>query len=110
MKQSMTKTLDFFKRNKYARIGVVVLFAGLVVSGILFARLGAQDKPISLSQVAAAISAGKVAKIEDSQEKGIVTIYYKDGSQKTARRDLNSSFLEQIKFLGVNDSQLAKLQ
>jgi cell division protease FtsH len=39
-----------------------------------------------------------------------LTIYYKDGSQDTARRDKDAPFLEQMRFLGVSNSQLAKLQ
>lgn len=102
--------LDFFKKNKYARVGAAVLVVGLVVSSILFLRQSAGEEPIPLSQVASAVSAGQVLKIEDSQENGIVTIYYKDGSQKTTRRDPNSSFLEQLRLLGVSDNKLVQLQ
>lgn len=105
----MVKLLDFLKKNRYVRVGIVVLFVGLVVASILFARQTPQEKPISLSQVATAISAGEVAKIEDSPESGIVTIHYKDGTEKTARRDLNSSLLEQLQLLGVKENQLAQL-
>jgi cell division protease FtsH len=110
MEQSMAKMMDFFKKNKLAKVGVAALFVGLVISSILFTSQSTREEPIPLSQVAAAVSADQVLKIEDSQEKGIVTIHYKDGSQKTARRDLNSSFLEQLKLLGVSESQLAQLQ
>jgi cell division protease FtsH len=101
--------LDFFKKNKYARVGIVVLAVGLVAASILFTRQSSPDPSIPLSQVAVAVARGQVVKIEDSQEKAIVTIYYKDGTQQTARRDLNSSFLEQLKLLGVSDNQLAQL-
>jgi cell division protease FtsH len=102
--------LEFFKKNKAATIGVVVLVLGLVISMILLTRQSPTEEPIPLSQVAQAVARGQVAKIEDSQEQGMVTIYYKDGTQKTARRDLNSSFLEQLKLLGVNENQLAQLR
>jgi cell division protease FtsH len=105
----MAKMQDFFKKNKYARVGVAVLFVGLIISSILFARQSAQEEPIPLSQVAAAVSAGQVVKIEDAPEKGSVTIHYQDGSQKTTRRDLNSSLLEQLRLLGVSESRLAQL-
>src|SRR5436190_871460 len=101
--------LDFFKKNKYAKIGIIVLAVGLVAASILLTRPSSPDTSIPLSQVAAAVERGQVVKIEDSQEKGIVTIHYKDGTQKTARRDLNSSFLEQLKLLGVSENQLAQL-
>jgi len=110
MKESMVKVLDFFKKNKFGRVGVVVLFAVLIVSGILFVRQSPGEKPVPLSQVAEAVSAGQVTKIEDSPERGAATIYYKDGSEKTTRRDLSSSLLEQLQLLGVSESQLAHLR
>ena len=110
MKESMVKVLDFFKKSKFGRVGVVVLFAVLIVSGILFVRQSPGEKPVPLSQVAEAVSAGQVTKIEDSPERGAATIYYKDGSEKTTRRDLSSSLLEQLQLLGVSESQLAHLR
>ena len=110
MKESMVKMLDFFKKNKFGRVGVAVLFAVLIVSSILFFSQSPTEKPVPLSQVAAAVSAGQVTKIEDSPERGTATIHYKDGSEKTTRRDLSSSLLEQLKLLGVSESQLAHLR
>ena len=101
---------DFLKKNKHARVGIAVFVVGLVAFGILFSQSGPNEEPVSLSKVAAAVSAGEVLRIEDTQGRGLVTIHYKDGSQQTARRDLNSSFLEQLQLLGVRESQLAQLQ
>jgi cell division protease FtsH len=102
--------LDFFKNNKYARVGVAVFFIAIGFCGLLLARRTPPNKPVALSQVATAVSAGQVLKIEDAQEKGLVTIHYKDGTRQITRRDPNSSLLEQLKLLGVNDSRLAQLQ
>ena len=109
MKESMIKMLDFLKKNKYGRVGVAVLLVGIVISIIVFTRQSAQEEPIPLSQVAGAIAAEQVVRLEDDQEKGLVIIHYKDGSEKTTRRDRNSSFLEQMKLLGVSDAKLAQL-
>jgi cell division protease FtsH len=110
MKQSVAKVLEFFKKHKYGKITAAIILIGLLLSGVLFTRLSPQDESIPLSQLAEAVSAGQVAKIEDMQKQGIVTIYYKDGSEKTARRDLNTSLLEQLSLLGVRESQVAELQ
>ena len=110
MKQSMVRMLEFFKKNKPGRVAATVLFTGLVITGVLIARQSVQKEPIPLSKAAEAVSAGTVQKIEDDLTSGIVTIHYKDGSQATARRDLNSSFLEQLKLLGVSESELGRLQ
>ena len=105
----MAKMQDFFKKSKYGKLSIVVLLVGLLVSSILLARQSVQEDPIPLSQVAAAVSAGQVVKIEDSLEKGSVTIHFKDGTQKKTRRDLNSSLLEQLRLLGVSESRLAQM-
>jgi cell division protease FtsH len=69
-----------------------------------------EAKPIALSEAAAAISAGRVARIEGLQGSDTMIIHYKDGSQDTTRRDASTSFLEQMQFLGVDKSQMSKLE
>jgi cell division protease FtsH len=110
MKQSVTQLFDFFKKHKYGRMGLALLLVGLVMAGVLLFQSKQQEEPIPLSEVAAAISAGKVMKIEDIQDRGSLTVYYKDGSQHTARRDKGASFLEQMEYLGVSNNQMTKLR
>ncbi len=110
MKQSVTQLFDFFKKHKYGRMGLAFLLVGLVISSALLFQTKQQEEPIALSDVAAAISAGKVVRIEDIQERGSLTIYYKDGSQHTTRRDKGASFLEQMEYLGVSNHQMSKLR
>ncbi|HJS18598.1 MAG TPA: ATP-dependent zinc metalloprotease FtsH, partial [Anaerolineales bacterium] len=45
-----------------------------------------------------------------SRLNGLVTLYYKDGSKHTTLRDTASPFLEQMRFLGVSEADLASLQ
>jgi ATP-dependent Zn protease len=82
----------------------------LVIASGLALRTRTQEKPIPLSDVAAAISAKRVLKIEDSQYNGLITIQFKDGTQKTTLRDMSSPFLEQMKYLGANETELARLE
>jgi len=110
MKQSVTQLFDFFKKHKYGRMGLALLLVGLVLSSTLLVQSKQQEEPIALSEVAAAISSGKVVKIEDAQDRGSLTIYYKDGSQHTTRRDKGASFLEQMEYLGVSNDQMSKLR
>jgi cell division protease FtsH len=109
MKQSLDK---FFNKYKYGRLGLALLVAAVILSAaILYPRYRQQDeKPIALSEVAGAISAGRVLKIEDTPDSGQLTVYYKDGTKQTARRDRASSSLEQMKYLGVSDQDIAQLQ
>jgi len=110
MKQSVTQILDFFKKHKYGKLTLALLLVGLVIAGSAILRSKPEQEAIPLSEVAAAISAGEVVKIEDNQDTGSLTIYYKDESKSITRRDRTAPFLEQVKYLGVNETQLAKLE
>ena len=109
MKESMIRVFNFFKTHKYGKwtlLGILVL---LVSAGTLIVRAQPQDKSIPLSDVAAAISAGRVMRIDDSQDTGTLTIYYTNGTEQTARRDKSSSFFQQMGYLGVTNTQLQHL-
>lgn len=110
MKQSVHQILDFFKKHKYGRLSLLVLMAGLVFSTTMAFLSKPKAEPIALSEVATAISGGMVAKIEDVQDKGELTVYYTDGSKDIALKDKAAPFLEQMRYLGVNESQLTQLE
>ena len=110
MKQSVTQVVDFFKKHKYGKMALALLVVSALFTGILFFTSKPKEDPIPLSEVAAAISAGTVVRIEDSPDSGMMTIYYQDKSESTTLRDKTAPFLEQIKYLGVSESQMAELQ
>ena len=110
MKQSVNQVVEFFKKHKYGRASLVLIILGLVIISAMFIRSLMEEKPIALSKIAAAISAGRVERIEEMQDSDIVVVHYKDGSQVETRRDPSTSFLEQMQFLGVSRSQMAKLE
>ncbi len=110
MKESVNQFLEFLKKHKLGSIGLVVLLFGLIAASAMLPRLLPKDEPIALSEVATAISSGRVVRIEDLQDQGKLTIYYKDGSQDTTLKDNATSFLEQMGYLGVSDHQLAQLK
>src|SRR5512147_2637954 len=110
MKQSVTQLLDFLKKHKYGKMTLALLVARAIIAGTLVFTAKPQEEPVPLSEVAAAISAGQVVRIEDSQESGLLTIYYTDKSQSTTRRDKTAPFLEQMKYLGVSETQMSKLR
>jgi len=106
MRESTIRILDFFKNHKYGKwtlLGILLLIA---VIGVLLFRAQPQEKSISITDLATEISAGHVLRVEDSQDSGTLAVYFKDGTQETARRDKASSFLEQMTYLGVTRSQL----
>ena len=109
MKQSVIQILDFFKKHKYGKTSLILLLIGLVAFGAVLLRSKPQENPIPLSEVAAAISAGEVVRVEDSQESGLITIHYEDGTKNITLRDKTAPFLEQMQYLGVSNSQMAKL-
>jgi cell division protease FtsH len=110
MKQSVIQILDFFKKHKYGKMSLMVLLAGLVFFITMSYQAKPKEKPIALSEVATAISAGQVVKIEDAQERAELTIYYTDGSKDTALKDKAAPFLEQMQYLGVSNSRLTELK
>jgi cell division protease FtsH len=109
VKQSATQFLDLLKKNKRGKAALLFFIIGLVLATGIVARSNQPEKPVALSEVAAAISAGRVSSVEDSDETGTLTIHYTDGTDATARRDQAASFLEQMQYLGVSAADLAKL-
>jgi cell division protease FtsH len=110
MKQSVNQILNFFKHHRYGKISLVLLILVVAAGGAMLVNSLMQEKPVALSEVAAAISAGKVVRIEEVQDSNTLVIHYKDGTEDTTRRDTSTSFLEQMQFLGVSRSQMSKLE
>ena len=110
MKQSVNKLLDFFKKHKYGKWSLALILIGLLVSATILVRNKPQAESLPLSGLAAAISSGEVLKIEDSQATGDLTVIFKDGRQLATHRDTAASFLEQMRYLGVSETRLAKVE
>lgn len=89
---------------------MVLILTGLIAMGIMYFRSSTQPEPIPLSEVAFAISAGEVTRIEDTLEAGKLTIEYEDGTEATTLSNRNVSFLEQMRTLGVSERDLGKLE
>lgn len=110
MKQSVNQILEFFRNHKYGRPSLILLLLGLTAISAMFINSLMQEKPVALSNIAAAISDGRVVRIEELQGSDTLVIHYKDGTEDTTRRDQSTSFLEQMQFLGVSRNQMAKLE
>jgi cell division protease FtsH len=110
MKQFINAILNFIKKHRWSQVGLAFVLVGLVIAGVLIFQLQTRVKPVPLSSVAEAISAGRVLSIEDTLKSGELTIHYKDGSKQVAQRDQTAPFLEQMSYLGVSDIQLAQIE
>ena len=106
MKESVDHILNFLKKNKYGSIGLVILLIGIIALSAMLFRLNPKEEPLALSELATAISAGQVARIEDLQGQSKLTVYYEDGSQATALKDDATSFLEQMRLLCLRKKRL----
>src|SRR5512146_1434576 len=100
MREPATRILEFLKTHRYARWILLGALIAILVGGGLYLRSQPQDKTASLTDVAAAITAGHVKRIEDAQDSGTLTVYYTDGTEAAARRDKAASFFEQMTYLG----------
>ncbi len=109
MKPTSNQLMEFLKKHKYGRVVLASLLLVMVICAALLIRSSQEEKPVALSRVAAAISAGEVVKVEDAPSTGMLTIFYADGSQDRAQRDTASSFLEQMRYLGVSNVQMSRL-
>ena len=110
MKQSVTQIMDFFKKHKYGKLSLAVLLLAVLIGSTFFMNTKTLHEPIPLSDVASAISAQKVQRVEDSRYSGTITVFYNDGTQDVTLRDTAAPFLEQMRYLGVSASELAKVQ
>jgi cell division protease FtsH len=110
MKHSINQIISFFKTHRFGKPALAIILTALIVMSVLYFRYGTQPEPIPLSEVASAISAGEVTRIEDSLEAGRLTIIYEDGTEASTLNNRNVSFLEQMRNLGVSERQLGKLE
>lgn len=110
MKQSVNSIINFVKNHKYGKPVLVLLVILIGVSLSLIVQINQPEETVPLSDVASAIINGNVVKVEDTEAQGRLRLVYADGTEGTAWRDPNSPFLEQMHYLGVNDSQLAELE
>jgi cell division protease FtsH len=110
VKQSVTQILDFFKNHKYGKLSLAVILLGMLIASAVLVRSRTQQQVMPLSDVASAISAGRVQRIQDSRLNGTLTVYFKDGTQHTTLRDTTAPFLEQMRDLGVTETDLSKLR
>ena len=97
MKQSVTQLLDFFKKHKYGKVSLILLFIGMLVATSFLFQSKTHEDPIPLSDVASAISEQTVRRVEDSRYSGILTIFYTNGTKHTTLRDTSAPFLEQMR-------------
>jgi cell division protease FtsH len=109
MKSFITKNPKPSKNHKYIKPALVLVFILLALATGLYLKYRQQEQHLALSEVAGAISVGKVTKIEDTSD-GKLTVFYNDGTKHMTRRDETTSFLEQMKYLGVTESEMAQLQ
>ncbi len=95
--------------KKFIKNLLIASFIFLVIAGIFSLTIGDTEEaaPVSLSKVAEQINAGRVEKIEISENRLEITL--KDGGRESATKQPESSFTEQMTNLGVAPSTLGAL-
>lgn len=108
--EKKNSTLNRLFQNKKILIYSVALLALLSILAFIWLPAQKPQTLIPLSTIASDINNNKVSKIEDTLVTGDLVIHYRDGSVEKSLRDANESLLEQLNLLGVQSSQIAKVQ
>lgn len=90
-----------------------ILIVVLIVLAALTVAFLPREKPIdpaALSEVALAVQAGKVTEIEDAYLTGDLLVHYTDGTSLKSVRDTQTTLLEQLNLLGVDENHLAAVR
>lgn len=88
-------------------IGTFAIFVVLIIVYVLISSNTKTPETVSLSQIASDISTNKVKEIK--VEGNDLSITYIDGTEKTAKKEFESSLSESLKNYGVSDDSLEKV-
>ena len=89
-------------------IAVVLIFLFLATAYSYVADNGKKVDDVSLSQIAADISQGSITSIKISGNE--LELTYKDGTEKTAKKELEGTLSQTLVNYGVKPDQLAKVK
>ena len=92
------------KKQLFSQILTVMLVFAIIITLFSINADNAADEKISISQLAAAVAAEQVSTIEVTRSE--LEILYKDGTEKTAKREAESSLSESLTNFGVTQEQL----
>ncbi len=92
------------KKQLFSQILSVLLVFAIIIALFSITADNAQDEKISLSQLATAVSTDLVSDIQVERSKLSVT--YKDGTEKEAKKETEASLTETLTNFGVTQEQL----
>jgi cell division protease FtsH len=86
-------------------IGIIIFFGIIFLLSGYFQEDKKDDKNINLTELVNDINAEKITSIKNTNEK--IDIVYKDGTEKTSKKETQSSLTETLSNLGVDKAKLA---
>jgi cell division protease FtsH len=86
-------------------IGIIIFFGIIFLLSGYFQEDKKDDKNINLTELVNDINAEKITSIKNTNEK--IDIVYKDGTEKTSKKETQSSLTETLSNLGVDKVKLA---
>jgi len=92
------------KKQLFSQILTVLLVFAVIITAFSINADNKKDEKISISQLAGAVSAELVSNIEVERSK--LSITYKDGTEKTSKKEGESSLSESLTNFGVTQEQL----
>ncbi len=91
--------------NKRSSIIYLLLFASIIILVMYnFQQQTANSEALTLGEIAAQIRAGEISKITINEDDLVVV--YPDGREATSQKEHTSTFVEQLKELGVTTEEL----
>ncbi|MBI9048332.1 MAG: ATP-dependent zinc metalloprotease FtsH [Anaerolineaceae bacterium] len=93
------------KNQSYLLYAIIIIVIIALALGS-YARNG-EDKVISINQLATDIQAGDVSKITIANEDELTIIYKEGGTERTSRKETETSLIEQLTQFGVSSDKLS---
>jgi cell division protease FtsH len=88
-----------------ASIFYILIVIAIIALIVFQANQPSQQEELSINQLAADISAGKVARVSENNDR--LTVVYKDGEERLSQKESIATLLEQLAVLGVSPEELS---
>ena len=94
-------------RNRSSIIYLLLFVAIIVMVVYQFQQSSTNQEPLTISELAAEIQSGKVARVVEDDNR--LRVFYTNQTEKTSQKESNATLVEQLKELGVTPEALSSV-